>query len=141
MSTRMYRYISGCLAIVFGLVGLAFLFLNDDVVEFFNRISIPLGMERAQLGGQHFYVILSVAYMYVVALLAFLMYRHPNDRFPPLILFNAKIASSLISFLMFFSHERLLIYLANGIVDGSIGLLVLVMYRGSRNGALSSRKI
>lgn len=138
MSQKVYGYISVGMAIVFTLVGILFLFISDGIVIFFNKISAFIGMEQVGPGQEHFYVVLSVAYMYVVALLAFQMYRNPKDAVFPFLLFNAKIASSLISILLFVVDKRLLLYITNGIVDGSIGLLAIVMYR-SVKGEIVSR--
>jgi len=135
MTLKVYRYISLTMMVVFGLVGVCFLFMSDGVVIFFNQMSAMVGMEEVAPGKEHFYVILSFAYMYIVALLAFLMYRDAQNSIFPFILFNAKIASSAVSILLFFADKHLLIYLINGIVDGAIGLLVIVMYQAAKRAS------
>ena len=72
--------------------------------------------------------------MYLVALLAWLMFRHPESPIYPLLLANGKIATSLISLGFFLVHAHLLIYLANFVVDGAIGAGVLIMRRKSGGG-------
>jgi hypothetical protein len=67
--------------------------------------------------------------MYAVALIAWFMSRQPENHFFPLLLLNAKFASSILSFVFFFSVIHSLIYLTNGIVDGLIGCGVLLMFR------------
>ncbi|HUI29668.1 MAG TPA: hypothetical protein VLX91_05590 [Candidatus Acidoferrales bacterium] len=129
MTLAIYRYVSIIMAIIFGVVGILFLFMSSDVLVFFNRMSGLLGMEQGESAGEHFYVILAVAYMYVVALLAFLMYHDPRNASFPFILFNAKVASSIVSAATFLFGRHLLIYITNCIVDGLIGLMVFAMYR------------
>jgi hypothetical protein len=70
--------------------------------------------------------------MYLVTLLASLMYLHPDNPAYPLLLFNGKTASSALSILFFVLDKPLLVYLTNGIVDGLIGVLVIAMYRSIR---------
>jgi len=116
------------LAAVFAAVGLIFLLFPRGVLRFFNFVSRPLGMARAPEVGYQFYLILAAAYMYVVARLAWLMFRQPWNRVYPMLLWQAKLASSLVSFCLFFLHQPYLIYLVNGIIDGAIGLVVLFIY-------------
>ena len=132
MTPRIYKSISLCSAIVFGAVGMGILFLNAAILEFFNNISVSLGMQQSSFVGVNFYVVLATAYMYLVALLAFLMYRYPQRSEYPFLLMNGKFASSVLSIGLFLLSEPLLISLVNGIVDGLIGLLVFVMYRSVR---------
>ena len=70
--------------------------------------------------------------MYIVTWLAWSMFRHPAIRAFPHLLVHAKAASSALSFGMFFVHQRHLIYLANGVVDGLIGVLILVLLKVSQ---------
>jgi hypothetical protein len=132
VTQKAYKRISLCLAIVFGAVGLLFLFMSSDVLLLFNRISIAIGMEELVSGENKFYVILAVAYMYLVTMLAALMYIHPEQTVYPLLLVNGKAASATLSLLFFFLDKPLLIYLTNGILDGLIGVFVIVMYRSIR---------
>jgi ABC-type Co2+ transport system permease subunit len=77
--------------------------------------------------------------MYLVTVLAFLMYKNPENRYFPLLLIHAKLASSLLSLALFLAHSHYLIYLANFVIDGIIGGAVLWMYlkRGSGEWAYS----
>ncbi|MBP1656816.1 MAG: hypothetical protein H6Q31_1417 [Bacteroidetes bacterium] len=132
MTQKTYKLISLGLAIVFGMVGLVFLFMSSDVLSFFDELSRAVGMQEAASVSHKFYVILAAAYMYLVTLLASLMYLHPDNPAYPLLLFNGKTASSALSILFFVLDKPLLVYLTNGIVDGLIGVLVIAMYRSIR---------
>lgn len=123
-----YRLSSLCMMVTFIAVGLLFFFMPDSVLSFFNDISGQLGMKEILLQGKSFFLILATAYMYVVSLLAFFMFKYPDNQLPPLLLTNAKLASSLLSFGMFFCHHPYLVYLVNGLVDGAIGIFVLILY-------------
>jgi len=132
MTTKSYRRISLAMAIVFGAVGIVFLFFSSEVVVFFNMLSAQLGMQQAEPGDSHFFAILGVAYMYLVTLLALQMYRIPESRVFPFLLVNAKAVSSATSILFFLLDVPLLIYITNGVVDGMIAALVFFMYRRKR---------
>ena len=132
-SRRLYRALSLGLAVVFALVGGVFLILPQETLSFFNTLSRRLGMVEGP-AERSFFGALAVAYMYMVTVLAWLMYRSPRERVFPLLLGQAKIASSVLSFLLFAVHAPWLIYLVNGAVDGGLGILVLAMYRRARAG-------
>jgi hypothetical protein len=121
------------LALTFGLVGGLFLILPREVLEFFNAIARRLGMVEGPTEPS-FFVILAAAYMYVVTVLAWRMYRSPGEEVYPLLLGQAKLASSALSFLMFAVQAPWLIYLANGIIDGGLALIALTMYSRVRAG-------
>ncbi|MDF2890307.1 MAG: hypothetical protein K0R80_674 [Clostridia bacterium] len=125
---RFYKLFSFSLAIVFAIVGLIFLTIPNSVLMFFNDISDYLGMPQAPVQGVNFYLVLAVGYMYLVTLLAFFMYRSPQDKRLPLLLANGKLASSFLSLYFFLMFQPYLIYIANCIIDGFIGLLVLSFY-------------
>lgn len=125
---KLYRPASLLMTIIFAIVGLIFLIIPDRVIIFFNHISAYLGMRQAPVIGTNFFLILAVAYMYLVTLLAFSMYRNPESRAFPMLLAHAKIASAVLSLALFIVHQPFLIYLTNGIVDGVIGLAVLYLY-------------
>ena len=125
---KFYRPFSLGTAFVFSLVGLAFLFIPGQVVTFFNGISGTLGLPPSPFVGANFYLILAVAYMYVVALLAYLMYRHPGSTYFPFLLANAKLASAVLCLYLFLAHQPYLIYLVNCMVDGLIGAAALFFY-------------
>jgi len=129
-----YRLSALFLMLAFIIVGLLFFLMPDGVLSFFNDISGQLGMKKIMLQGKSFFLILATAYMYVVSLLAFFMFKYPGNQLPPLLLANAKLASSLLSFGMFLRHQPYLVYLANGLVDGAIGIFVLILYLRLRKG-------
>lgn len=93
-------------------------------------------MDPAPVIGINFYIALAVAYMYLVALLAFLMYRHPENRYFPLLLANGKFASSLLSLFIFAVHQPFLILAVNCVVDGLIGVAALIFYFKIKKKAL-----
>jgi len=128
LSRRSYRALSLTLAAAFAAVAMVFLIAPGDVVSFFNALSRHIGMKPAPNSGHHFYVALAVAYMYLVTLFAFQMARRPENKIYPVLLMQAKVASSLLSFGMFLFHAPYLIYLANGIVDGLIGLMIGLIF-------------
>jgi len=125
---KYYRTISLLLAIIFLVVGLTFLFFANGVLAFFNGYAAQLGMAQTPPDGVNFYLILAAGYMYLVTLLAFFMYRHPGSRKYPLLLANAKLCSSLLSLGFFLLVQPCLIYLANCLVDGFIGIVALFFY-------------
>jgi hypothetical protein len=124
---RLYRPASLVMAIVFGAVGLIFLFMPAGVLGIFDGLSPQLGLQPAgQAVG--FYLVLAVAYMYLVTLLAGWMFVRPQNSSVPVLLINAKAASALLSFGLFAFRQPTLIYLANGVVDGLIAAGVLLLY-------------
>ena len=122
---RLYKLFSLTVAIIFAIVGLIFLFFPDWALIFFNNISGYFKFPQAPLQGTGFYLILASAYMYLVTFLAYLMYRHPEQKIYPFLLAQAKLASSVISIYLFFIHQHYLIYIANFIIDGLIGIAAL----------------
>jgi hypothetical protein len=131
---KLYRITSFTLCIIFIVVGLIFLFRAEEVLIFFNYLSKLVGMSPAPIITTNFYLILAVAYMYLVAVLAYFMYRQPQNRSFPLLLIHAKWGSALLSLYLFFSHSQFLIYLANFLVDGFLGFLVLFFYSRIKAG-------
>ncbi len=125
---RLYRAFCLALAIAFAAVGFMFGAIPDEVITFFNKMSMTLSFRPCPSDGCKFYLILAVAYMYIVTVLAVMMYRFPANKYFPILLINAKLASSFMSFVFFMVHSRYLVYLINFIVDGFIGVLVLVLY-------------
>lgn len=123
-SLRSYRAFSLGLAVIFAAVGALFLATPGQVLGFFNVLSRRWGLAEAPVAPS-FFAVLAVAYMVIVTFLAWRMFRSPHERVYPRLLGLAKLASSVVSFLMFAVHAPWLIYLANGIVDGGIGILVL----------------
>lgn len=126
---RFYRTVSLAMAAAFAAVGLVFIFLPDRVLEFFNRLSPALHLSPAPLHSGSFFPVLAVAYMYLVTVLSVLMFRKPGNPFLPQLLAQGKLASSIVSLLYFFARTPYLICLANALVDGCIGALVLGLFR------------
>jgi hypothetical protein len=125
---KLYKPISLILMFLFAVTGLLFLFIPDKVLVLFNNLSPTFGMPESPVIGFNFYLILAAGYMYLVTVLAFLMFQNPENRIFPLLLTHAKIASSVLSLGFFLLHEHYLIYLANFIVDGFIGMVVGFLY-------------
>lgn len=132
---RLYRLASLAMAVSFAAVGLVFLFLPARVLVLFNRFSPPLGLRPAPLQAGSFFPLLAVAYMYLVTLLAWLMFRKPGNRLLPLLLAQAKLASAVLSLAFFFGHSPYLVCLANAVTDGLLGALVLgLLFLQKNNG-------
>ena len=129
---RLYRFAAFVLAVSFVLVGLLFLLFPDAVLRFFNSLSGPLGLPPAPAVGFQFYLALAAGYMYLVALLAWLMFRHPENQSYPGLLISAKLATALCSLAFFVFHRSFLVYLANFVVDGLIGIGVWILRRRQR---------
>ncbi|PKM86501.1 MAG: hypothetical protein CVU87_11960 [Firmicutes bacterium HGW-Firmicutes-12] len=126
---KLYKLFSLTATAIFAAVGLIFLFLPASVLIFFNNISGYFGLPQAPVQGMGFYLVLASAYMYLVTLLAYMMYRYPKEKIYPFILAQGKLASSVISIYLFLKHQAYLIYFANFIVDGFIGIAVLYLMR------------
>lgn len=122
---KSYQLFSLTGTIIFAVVGLIFLFIPGQVLVFFNYVSVYLGMPPSPVQADSFYLILAVAYMYLVTILAFLMYRHPREKSCLFLLVNAKLASSAVSLYFFLVFQPYLIYIANCVIDGCIGLMAL----------------
>jgi hypothetical protein len=125
---RFYKILSVAFCVIFLIVGLTFLILPGKVLIFFNTLSQYSGMAPSPVEGIDLYLVLAVAYMYLVSLISFLMFRHPKNSHFPLLLANGKTASSFLSLLLFATHQPYLIFLVNFVVDGLIGLIVWVFY-------------
>jgi hypothetical protein len=133
----MKRYRAAALAMTAGfvIVGVLFLGIPDGVLSFFNRMSGPLGLPEAPPVGRPFFLILASGYMYLVSLLAWLMFRHPENKTFPLLLVQGKLATSLLSLVFFIVHRPFLIYLANFLVDGLIAAGIWWIARLRRDGS------
>jgi hypothetical protein len=125
---KLYRPISLTLVFLFAITGLLFVVIPDKVLILFNHFSPSIGMPQSPVSGFSFYLILATGYMYLVTILAFLMFRHPDNRQFPMLLAQAKLASSVLSLILFMVQSHYLIYLANFIIDGFIGLVVAYLY-------------
>jgi hypothetical protein len=116
------------LMFLFAATGLAFLLIPDKVLTLFNNLSSFLNMAQSPLTGVNFFLILAVGYMYLVTILALLAFKHPDNKYFYLLLAHAKLASSVLSLAFFLWHDHYLIYLANFLIDGVIGTIVLILY-------------
>jgi hypothetical protein len=133
---QFYRLASLALSIIFGIVGIVILVMPVQVLSFFNAISVHFGLPASPMEGASFFLILAVAYMYLVSLLAFMMYKNPGNSSLPLLLINAKSVSSIVSILFIIVHGPCMIYVANAITDGSIALGVFLLNRKIRERPL-----
>ncbi len=129
---RIYKLTGLFLSIIFGIVGLVFLVIPNKVLIFFNDISPFLGFRESPVEGVGFYLILAVAYMYLVTILAYQMYKHPENPSFSFLLISGKSASSITSFIVFIFHYQYLIYLTNGVVDGLIAIGLILLSRKTR---------
>jgi len=120
------------MSLTFGIVGICFLLVPRGVIAFFDVLSPLVGMQPSGSAGPEFYTVLAVAYIYLVTLLTYMMYRHPERSILPLLLLNAKGASSLASLTYFIVVSQSLILLTNSIVDGTLAGLAYFLYRSSR---------
>jgi hypothetical protein len=123
-----YRIASLAMAVSFGAVGLIFFAMPERTLELFNRLSPPLGLSPAPVQAGSFFPILALGYMYLVTLLAGLMFKKPGNPLFPLLLAQAKLASSILSLVFFFGRAPYLVCLANAVIDGGIGALALGLF-------------
>jgi hypothetical protein len=120
------------MAASFAAVGALFLFLPDAVLGFMNGLGGTFGFPPAPVQGVGFYLALAVGYMYIVTVLAVLMFRNPEDRTPGLLLAHAKGASAALSFGLFALHRPYFIFLANGLIDLLLCGLALALRRAAK---------
>ena len=123
-----YRLASLAMAACFGCVGLAFFAAPQPILAWFNRLSLPLGLPPAPGRAGSFFPILALSYMYLVTFLAGLMFKRPANPLFPMLLAQGKFASSILSLVFFFGRSPYLICLANAVIDGGIGALVLGLF-------------
>lgn len=123
-----YRWCGFSMSLLFASVGVLFFLCSGCVVRFFNGMSRGLGFPVDPVQEKSLFLVLTVGYMYLVAALAWMIFRYPAQRWVTLLLIQAKTVSSLLSFFLFFFGRPYLIYLANGAVDGGIALLFLFFY-------------
>ena len=128
---RLYRMTALALAVAFAAVGLVFLFAPGALQGAFDSLGRQAGIKGMPVGDAEsgLFRVLAVAYMYVVTILAWMMFRRPADPVWPALLAQAKFASALVSILLFALGESYLVYVANGLVDGLIGMVVLLLRR------------
>ncbi len=122
-------------AVVFAAIGLVFALIPEIVLIFFNNLSVYLGFTQSPVQGAGLYLALAAAYMYLVTVLAFLIFRYPEAKCFPLLLAHAKFASSAISLFFFITGYPYLILITNFIVDGIIGAVALLHYYRVRGKA------
>jgi hypothetical protein len=125
---KIYRAASLILALLFATTGILFLGWPDKVSVFFNMLSSYVNRPPSPASGGDFYLILAAGYMYLVTVLSFLMFKQPGNRYFPLLLIHGKLASSILSLVFFLLQSPYLIYLANFIIDGVIGIIVIILY-------------
>jgi hypothetical protein len=123
-----YRLLSLTFSAAFALAGLLFLLLPAAVIHFFNGLSPALGMTPSPETGTEFYIALAVGYMYLVTVIAYMMYRHPSEKIFPLLLTNGKISTALLSAILFAAQGHYLIYVVNTVVDAGIALAAIHFY-------------
>ena len=126
---HLYRAIALSFAVVFAAAGLVFLVAPATLWTAIEQAAETVGMEGMPAGDAQagLFRALAVAYMYVVALLAWMMFRRPAEPIWAGLLAHAKLASAVISLLLFAFHGRYFAYVANGVVDGAIGVTALVL--------------
>ncbi len=134
MSNKFVRVVGFSLFLVFTSVGTLFLLGPEVPLRGLNSMACRFGMGVSPLHGTGFFSVMTSAYMAVVAILAFRIFRQPEVPLNPLLLAQAKMSSSLFSFGAFLIHRPDFILLVNGFVDGGLALLAFVIYRSARLG-------
>jgi len=123
---RALRLLFVALAVAFGVTGLLFFLFPDGMIRFLNAAGRPLGFPPAPPSELRFWLSLAVAYMVLVTLLAASIARDPRGRALLMpILAAGKATSSLTCFGYFVGSSHALVYLANGLVDGSLAVIVI----------------
>ncbi len=124
----LYRSVSLLCFLAFASVGCLFLFSPGTPFVFFNDLSREWGMRPSPVEGAGLFQVLAAGYMYLVTLLAYMMFKHPLSPHFPLLLVNAKGASALLSAALFLIRAPYLIFIANAVTDGTIALGVALIY-------------
>lgn len=132
-----YRAIALALAVTFAAVGLVFFLAPGSVATLFEHVSRLLAIPALPAGDiqSGLFRVLTAAFMYLVAWLAWMMFRRPDEAVWPAVLAQAKLASATFSFILIVSQGPSLVLVANGVVDGLLGVLALWL----RRQALSRR--
>jgi L-cystine uptake protein TcyP (sodium:dicarboxylate symporter family) len=125
---KIYKTVSLFSSIIFGFVGLIFLVFPYGVLILFARLFNTTLPVISSIAYADFFVVLAVGYMYLVALLAYWMHKHPENKYFLLLLINGKSVSSLLSIIFYIFYPIHYILLVNFIVDGSIAVLFLFFY-------------
>lgn len=139
MKSQTIKILGLTMTLTFAAVGLLFLLAPETVLRGINALARIFGMGESPLHGPDFYSVMASAYMAVVTILAWRIFRSPASPGFPLLLSQAKAASSLFSFGAFFLHRPDFIFLLNGIVDGGLALLVFGIFRSIRFEGRASR--
>jgi len=129
--TRLHAAAGAAGAVTFAAVGLVFVAMPGRVLAFFDALSGRAGLATSAGAGSadRFWLVLAAAYMYVVTVLAWSMFRRPAEPVYPRLLAHAKLASAALSLAAFAIVVPHLILLANFLVDGAIGAAALVLWR------------
>ncbi len=125
-----YRLLMLLLFWTFLIVGLMFYFIPNPIINVFNIVSEKIGyFQPLPQNIEKFYLDLAVAYMACVTAIAYMISKNvlKNLNLTP-VLIVGKTTSSLISLLSFILYQKALLYLSNFVIDGSIVLIVLVLY-------------
>ncbi len=125
-----YRLLMTLLFWTFLIVGLMFYFIPNPIINVFNIISGKIGyFQPLPQNIEKFYLNLAVAYMACVTAIAYMISKNvlKNLNLTP-VLIVGKTTSSLISLVSFILYQKSLLYLSNFVIDGSIVLIVLVLY-------------
>jgi len=138
MNTRAVKAAGLGASLCFAAVGTIFLLSPDAVLRLMNRLGRGFGMAEAPLSGAGFYLALAAGYMAVVTILGWRIFRAPANPAYPLLLAQAKGASALFSLGLFAFHAPQFVFLANGLVDGSLAIGALLIYRSVRRRALEA---
>ena len=128
-SRRLHSTVGAALAAVFAVVGLLFVVVPASVLRFFDVLSRHAGFAPFPGPLERFWLVLAAAYMYVVTVLAWFMFRRPEDPAYPRLLAHAKLASAALSLAAFVLLAPHLILLANAVADGAIGLVAVWLWR------------
>ena len=128
-SSRLQAAVGAVGAVAFAAVGLLVLALPSAVLGFFDGLSRRIGLAAFPGPVDRFWLVLAAAYMYLVTVLAWSMFRRPAEAVYPRLLAHAKLCSAALSLAAFAFVVPHLIFLANGVVDGAIGVLALVLWR------------
>lgn len=139
MKTGTIKIIGLTLALTFAAVGAIFLLAPETVLRGLNSLARSMGAGESPLHDPGFFSVMTAAYMAGVTILAFRIYLFPAVPLHPLLLAQTKAASSLLSFGGFLFHRPDFILLANGLVDGSLALLVFLIYRSVKSRKNSPR--
>ena len=122
------------LAATFAFAGSCFLFLPDGTVHAVSRVGALFGYAEPPGAPLRFWLGLGVAYMMLVTILALQIGRAPRRNAQLMPILAAGKATSALTCLGFYlrqpspAGDRVFIYLANFLVDGSLVLIVVAAW-------------